>query len=91
VVTLLLANTRTPEERLGDLRAQAGSNDLAGRRLIELAARLGTESLFEAMRATKDHSERLARAAIGRVPPGAIGSRTSSTGMGRAPWTFGSR
>jgi N-methylhydantoinase B len=69
-VALLVANTRTPEERLGDLRAQAGANDLAGRRLVDLAARLGTGLLFEAMEATKDHSERLARAAIGRIPPG---------------------
>jgi N-methylhydantoinase B len=69
-VAILVANTRTPEERLGDLRAQAGANDLAGRRLVELAGRLGTGLLFAAMEATKDHSERLARAAIGRMPPG---------------------
>jgi N-methylhydantoinase B len=70
LMALLLANSRTPEERLGDLRAQAGSNDLAGRRLQELAARLGPDALFDAMRETKDHSERLARAAIARIPPG---------------------
>ena len=38
LVALLLANTRTPGERLGDLRAQLGANHLASRRLRELAA-----------------------------------------------------
>ncbi|TVR17447.1 MAG: hydantoinase B/oxoprolinase family protein, partial [Nitriliruptor sp.] len=38
LVALLLANTRTPDERLGDLRAQLGANHLAARRLRELAA-----------------------------------------------------
>lgn len=41
LVALLLANTRTPDERLGDLRAQLGANHLAARRLRELAAAHG--------------------------------------------------
>jgi N-methylhydantoinase B len=70
LVALLLANSRTPDERLGDLRAQAGANHLAGERLIELADRLGEDLLLLAMDATKDHAERAVRAAIARIPPG---------------------
>jgi N-methylhydantoinase B len=70
IVALLLANSRTPEERLGDLRAQAGANHLGGRRLQELAGRLGEALLLEAMAATKDHAERAVRAAIASIPPG---------------------
>ena len=70
VVALLVANTRTPDERLGDLRAQAGANDLAGRRLRELATRMSADALVDAMRATIDHSEQLTRAAIRGIPPG---------------------
>jgi N-methylhydantoinase B len=70
LVRLLLANSRTPQERLGDLRAQAGANHLAGRRLQELAERLGVGLLFEAMEATKEHAERAVRAAIATIPPG---------------------
>ncbi|HEX9236185.1 MAG TPA: hydantoinase B/oxoprolinase family protein [Actinomycetota bacterium] len=70
VVGLLLANSRTPEERLGDLRAQAGANYLAGGRLRALAGRLGEPLLREAMEATKDHAERAVRAAIALIPPG---------------------
>jgi N-methylhydantoinase B len=70
VVSLLLANSRTPQERLGDLRAQAGANHLAGRRLAELADREGEDLLLDAMQATKDHAERAVRAAIAAIPAG---------------------
>ena len=58
LVSLLLANSRTPGERLGDLRAQAGANHLGGRRLVALAERMGADLLAEGMEATKDHAER---------------------------------
>jgi N-methylhydantoinase B len=70
VVALLLANTRTPRERLGDLRAQAGANHLAGERLRELAAALGLDLLSEAMGAVQDHAERATRGAIAKIPDG---------------------
>jgi N-methylhydantoinase B len=70
MVALLLANSRTPDERLGDLRAQAGANRLAARRLLELAGRLGDALLLEAMEATKEHAERAVRAAISGIPSG---------------------
>jgi len=56
LVRLLLANTRTPDERIGDLRAQTGANHLAAERLRDLAGRLGEGLLLESMTATKDHA-----------------------------------
>ncbi len=70
VLALLLANTRTPEERIGDLRAQAGANRLAARRMAELVARHGHDGLAEAMAATLDHAERTVRATLRDVPDG---------------------
>src|SRR5262249_33092171 len=70
VLDLLLANSRTPEERLGDLRAQAGANHLAAARLEELAGRMGIDGLLEGLDATKDHAERAVRAALGAIRPG---------------------
>jgi N-methylhydantoinase B len=70
VVALLLANTRTPRERLGDLRAQVGANHLAAERLRELATDLGTDGLQAAMAATLDHAERSVRAALRALPDG---------------------
>ncbi len=70
LVSLVTFNSRTPQERLGDLRAQTGANRLASQRLGELAERLGQDLLFEAMRATQDHAERATRAAIAGIPDG---------------------
>jgi N-methylhydantoinase B len=70
ILELLLANTRTPDERRGDLRAQTGANHLAGRRLLALAERMGVEALLGGMEATKDHAERAVRAAIAAIPAG---------------------
>ncbi|MDX1658423.1 MAG: hydantoinase B/oxoprolinase family protein [Nitriliruptorales bacterium] len=70
VLALLLANTRTPRERTGDLRAQVGANHLTGRRMAELAQRLGVGVLREAMAATMDHAERTVRAAIADLADG---------------------
>ena len=70
LVRLLLANTRTPEERLGDLRAQVGANHLAARRVRELAAQRGRGQLASAMAATLDHAERSVVAALRELAPG---------------------
>ena len=76
LVALLLANTRTPEERLGDLRAQLGANHLAARRLREVAAAHATPAsatpsgLAAAMAATLDHAERTVTAALRQLPDG---------------------
>ncbi|MDQ4131097.1 MAG: hydantoinase B/oxoprolinase family protein [Actinomycetota bacterium] len=70
LVALLTTNTRTPRERNGDLRAQAGANRLASRRVVELADRLGPELLVEAMAATQDHAERAVRRALDDFPDG---------------------
>lgn len=70
LLALLLHNTRTPDERRGDLRAQIGANVLTARRLRELAAARGAEGLAAAMAATLDHAERSVRAALSAVPDG---------------------
>jgi N-methylhydantoinase B len=70
LVALLLANTRTPDERLGDLRAQVGANRTTAARLVELAADLGADLLDAATAATLDHAERSVRAALAAFPDG---------------------
>jgi N-methylhydantoinase B len=70
LLRLLVANTRTPRERIGDVRAQVGANRLTERRLGELAERLGPELLHDAMAATLDHAERSVGAALAVIPDG---------------------
>jgi N-methylhydantoinase B len=70
VVRLIAANSRTPAERRGDLRAQFAANHVGARRLRELATRMGTRRLPEAMAAVCDYSDRRVRAAVREIPDG---------------------
>ena len=70
VLALVAANSRTPGERRGDLRAQFAANHVGARRLRELAARGGADDLFGAMTAVCDYSDRRVRAAVAKMPDG---------------------
>jgi N-methylhydantoinase B len=70
VLALFLANTRNPDERRGDLRAQIAAHRLAERRIDELCERRGRERVAAAMDELYAYSERMVRAAIARLPDG---------------------
>lgn len=69
VLQLILGNTRTRTERLGDLTAQISSNHVGARRMREAYAKYG-ENLISCMNELKNYSERRLRAAIAAVPDG---------------------
>jgi N-methylhydantoinase B len=66
----LVSRMRNPDERRGDLRAQLAAHYLAERRLDELCARRGQETVEAAMDELHDYSERLVRTAIAQLPDG---------------------
>jgi len=68
---LILANVRTPEERWGDLRAQAAAHAIGEERLHEQVARFGLETCQQKMSELMDYTERMTRLAIARIPDGA--------------------
>jgi N-methylhydantoinase B len=70
VLRLVLANTRTPAEREGDLRAQLAAHRLAERRLAEVTRRHGAGRVHQAFGALHDYAERRTRAAIAAMPDG---------------------
>lgn len=70
VLELILANTRTPLERDGDLRAQIAIHHLAERRLGEVATRYGAARIAEAFDALLAYAERRTRTAIAAMPDG---------------------
>jgi len=70
VLEELVAQMRNPDERRGDLRAQLAAHSLAERRLDELCARRGQETVEAAMDELHDYSERLVRTAIAKLPDG---------------------
>ena len=67
---LLLANVRTPAERLADLEAQVGANALGARRLLELTKRVGVAELTEYCGHLMEYAERGLREILRRVRPG---------------------
>ncbi len=82
IVSLLLANTRTPGEREGDLRAQLASHHLADVRLEELAVRHGADTLRSAMDELLAYAERRTRAAIRQMPDGVYRAEEALEGDG---------
>jgi N-methylhydantoinase B len=70
ILDSLVARMRNPDERRGDLRAQLAAHALAGRRLVELCERRGTQRVEDGMNSLYAYSERIVRAAIADVPYG---------------------
>jgi N-methylhydantoinase B len=82
VLAIILANSRTPREREGDLRAQLAAHRLAGTRLEEVAARHGARLVEEALGALLDYAERRTRAEIARIPDGRYTAEEALEGDG---------
>ncbi len=70
VVALFCRNSRTPDERRGDLAAQIAACRTGERRLQEMVDRYGWATVREHEAALLDYSERLTRAAIRALPDG---------------------
>ncbi len=70
VLDLIVRNSRTPDERRGDLAAQIAAQQVGARRLQALARRYGPEMLTAYMAHLQDYSERMVRDLIRRMPPG---------------------
>jgi N-methylhydantoinase B len=84
IMDIVLANSRTPGEREGDLRAQLAAHRLAERRLAEVAARHGAERVHEALGALLEYAERRTRAAIAEMPDGRYEAAEALEGDGVA-------
>ncbi|WNM58557.1 hydantoinase B/oxoprolinase family protein [Candidatus Nitrospira allomarina] len=67
---MLLANVRTPEERMGDLQAQLAANQIGGERMRVMAERFGVQPLLVEMDALLRYSERMTRQLISTLPNG---------------------
>jgi len=70
VLEVIVQNSRLPEERTGDLRAQFSANTLALQKLEELKLRYGADALTEGMDALLSASERAFRIGLEALPSG---------------------
>jgi len=72
MVELLRANSRTPEARAGDLRAQIAGNVVGERRFLELVRRYGRATVEASLAKALDDGERRTRAALRALPDGVV-------------------
>ena len=70
VVQLICRNSRTPDERKGDLAAQTAAIRVGEQRMREVVERYGPASAQEHMAALLDYSERVTRQTIREIPDG---------------------
>ncbi|SMO51292.1 N-methylhydantoinase B [Balnearium lithotrophicum] len=86
-IELLKSNTRTPEEREGDFRAQLMANRRGEERLKELLDKYSPEVLEAYSEALLDYSERKMRGIISEIPDGTYtyGDFLDSDGFSETP------
>jgi N-methylhydantoinase B len=70
VLSLLLANVRTPSEREGDLAAQIASCRLGERRLREVTGKYGTSEVLRYAGHLLNYSEKMLRTVLHSLKPG---------------------
>jgi len=70
LTAIIRTNCRLPEFAMGDFRAQIAAIRTGERRLGQLLKRYGSETFKESVRLIFDQSERLARAAVKKIPDG---------------------
>lgn len=70
IMSLILANVRTPGERRGDLAAQLAAHGVGERRLKQLVERHGLSEVLDYATHLQQYSERLMRASIASWPDG---------------------
>jgi len=70
IFNIIKFNSRLPSHTIGDIQAEVSAVFTGVKRTKEIAAKYGRDTLREAMDAINDHGERLARAALARMPNG---------------------
>jgi len=70
IVHIIQLNSRIPDERLGDVRAQIAANAVGVRGMEELCQRYGPEVIAASMTDLLAYGERRIRAAVAKIPDG---------------------
>ncbi len=82
-LALITANSRAPEERLGDLEAQLAAHRVGTRRLRELMIEHGVELVAEHAEALLEYSRRMTEAVIADIPDGVYSFEDALEGDGQ--------
>jgi N-methylhydantoinase B len=82
ILDLILANSRTPELRRADLRAQIAANNLGQKRLTELIDRRGLDEVLTAMEEVLAYAEKRVREHLRKLPDGRYVAQSEVEGDG---------
>ena len=87
LLDLILANVRTPSERLGDLHAQLAANQVGVERTSEFIAKYGLAQFKEAGIALIEYAERMTRSLLATLPTGSyqFNDQMDDDGIGTSP------
>lgn len=70
IFRMIEANTRTPKERIGDLRAQIAANNTGARRFKELISKYSMSMYEDYTKSIIGYSERMMKLSISTIPEG---------------------
>jgi N-methylhydantoinase B len=84
VLALIAANSRTPDERLGDIEAQLAAQRVGERGVLSLIVEHGTRKVEEHASALIDYSRRMTQAAISTIPKGTYTFEDALEGDGQS-------
>ena len=76
-VTGFISKSRTPKERVGDLKAQTAANITGERRVLELVKKHGWKQFREACAESLRKTEQLMRLRLSKIPAGTYQARDS--------------
>jgi N-methylhydantoinase B len=84
---IILANSRVPRDRIGDIAAQIASNRVGVRRMAQLYQRHGTGTMQAAMVSQLSHAEKRIKNAIAAIPDGvySVTDQLDSDGVTERP------
>lgn len=83
VLSLITANSRAPQERLGDFKAQLAAHTIGERRLLSLIEAHGIDSLLEHAAALQAYSRKLTESVIESIPDGIYTFQDAMEGDGQ--------
>lgn len=88
LVDLIAANVREPIQVIGDIYSLISSNEIGGRRLIDMMEEFGLEHIDDLGKHILDHSRAASLAAIAKLRPGTYRNEMTVDGINGKPMTL---
>ena len=82
-MALLIANSRDPQERLGDIEAQLAAHRVGESRLLDMMIDHGVDVTIEHAHALLDYSRKMTEAVVARIPDGVYAFEDAMDGDGQ--------